>query len=75
MDGTVLLESLSDFTVKLHAWNMDGFGSVFRRKRRTQKRLEGVMKVMDEKPMEGLKRLVRNLKKEWSEILLQEEML
>lgn len=74
-DEGVLMALLMGFSEKLVAWNMDVFGNIFRRKKRVRNRLEGVMKVMDEVPTMGLFKLERRLKKEWTEVLLQEEML
>lgn len=38
-------------------------------------RIGGVMKALDAKPSVGLIKLERSLKREWSEVLLQEETL
>lgn len=57
------MESLKFFE-KLLAWNIDVFGSIFRKKRQVKKRLEGVMRVLDEAPTVGLIKLERSLKKE-----------
>lgn len=53
---------------------MDVFGSIFRRKCQVKSRLEGIMKAIDEAPTLGLIKLERKLKREWKEILLQEEI-
>lgn len=67
--------ALRKFSEKLAAWNRDVFGSIFKRKRRVQRRLEGVMKALENMLSVGLIKLERRLKREWSEVLLQEETL
>lgn len=70
VDEGGLMALLREFTKKFNAWNCDVFGSIFRRKRRARKRLEGLKKEMDEEPTVDLFRLEGRLKKEWTEILL-----
>lgn len=60
---------------KLLAWNRDTFGNIFKRKRRLQRMLEGVEGGLDVRVSPGMLRLQRKLKKEWAEVLLQEEIL
>lgn len=50
------------------------FGSIFRRKHQVKSRLEGVMNAIDATPTLGLIKLERKLKREWTELLLQEEI-
>lgn len=70
-----LMCSLRGLTKKLIAWNIDTFGCIFERKRRVKRRLEGVMKVLSERQSLGPIRLEKRLKNEWTEVLLQEELL
>lgn len=70
-----LMESLNKFSEKLIAWNRDVFGSIIRRKKRVNKRLEGVTRALEMKPTVGLLELERRLEKEWAEVLRQEEVL
>lgn len=51
---------------KLLAWNKDVFGNIFRRKHGVKRRLEGVLKVIDEAPTMGLIKLERRLEREWT---------
>lgn len=62
-------------TEKLGAWNRDTFRNIFKRKRRLRNRLEGVVRSLYERVTPGLLKLESGLKKEWSEVLLQEELL
>lgn len=60
---------------KLHAWNRDTFGNIFWRKSWLRRRLERVAKDLDERTsLELLKQELR-LKREWADVLLQEEAL
>lgn len=61
-------------TEKLRAWNRDTF-NIFKRKRRLRIRLEGVVRALDVRASPGLLKLEGILKKEWSEVLVQEELL
>lgn len=70
-----LMCSLKCFSEKLIAWNRDTFGSIFKRKKRVRIRLEGVMKALDAKTLADLLKLESKLKREWSEVLLQEKQL
>lgn len=70
-----LMSSLECFAEKLRCWNRDTFGNVFSKKRRVQRRLEGVVRALDVQATPGLLSLERELKREWSDILLQEELL
>lgn len=70
-----LMSSLKGFSEKVVAWNRDVFASILRRKIRVKSRMEGVTKAMDVSPNVGLIKLERILKREWMEILLQEEVL
>lgn len=67
--------SLKCLAEKLHAWNRDTFGNVFWRKSRLRRRLEGIAKELDVRPSVGLLKLKMNLKREWADVLLQEEVL
>lgn len=66
---------LKCFSEKLLAWNRDTFGNIFRRKKRVQRHLKGVMRALDARTTVGLLRLKSMLKKEWTNVLLQEELL
>lgn len=70
-----LMTSLKSFSEKLIEWNKNTFGCIFKRKRCIKKRLEGVMTALGVKVTVGLLKLEARLKREWSEVLLLEEML
>lgn len=73
--GGGLTSSLKQFAVKLQAWNKHTFGNIFQKKRRLLLRLEGVQKALDSKPTNSLIVLEARLKREWEEVLFQEELL
>lgn len=73
-DGN-LITPLKNSVEKLQAWNRSTFGNIFKRKKRNQMRLEGVTRALEVKMTFGLLRLDEKLKKERSEVLLQEELL
>lgn len=67
--------SLKCFVEKLSAWNKDTFGNILWRKRSLKKRLEGLSRAIDERVTVGLLKLEIKLKREWADVLLQEEAL
>lgn len=75
MGNVQLPTMLKDLTSKLKAWNQDTFGNIFKRRRRNELRLGGVLRALARENSNFLLDLERELKKERSLILLQEEML
>lgn len=72
-DLTCLLECLIE---KLRAWNIDTFGNINKRKSSLQRRLDGVSKAMGGWELTvGLLKLERRLKREWTEVLMHEEIM
>lgn len=69
------MHSLNRFVEKLTAWNCDTFGNIFKRKRRLQRRLDGVVILLDTKISVGLLKVESRLKREWADTLLQVEQL
>lgn len=59
-----LMRSLYRFSEKLSSWNKDTFGCIFERKRRVRRRLEGVLRALDQRPSLGLLKLEKKLKRE-----------
>lgn len=70
-----IMRLLKCFAEKLSAWNRDTFGNNFWRKKRQKLHLVGPSKVLelDERVTLGLLKLKFKLKREWAELLLQEE--
>lgn len=66
---------LSGLTEKFIAWNRDTFGCIFERKRRVRRCMEGVMKALSERHSCRLIKLERWLKRDWTDVLLEEELL
>ena len=56
-------------------FNKEVFGNIFKKKRRVEKRLQGVQKSLDWRETEDMLRLERSLRKEYEHILLQEELM
>lgn len=75
LGGGDLLHSLKLFSEKVEAWNKDVFGNIDQRKRHLKSRLEGVVRALDAASTVSLIKLERKLKKEWMEVLIQEEVL
>lgn len=73
--NTNLPTTLKDLVAKLRAWNQDTFGNIFRRKKRNELRLGVMQRAMARSGSNYLLNLERELRKERSLILLQEEML
>lgn len=67
--------ALSGLSRKLIAWNKHTFGCIFERKKRVRRRLQGVIRALDTRQSMGMLKLEKRLKREWIEVLLQEELL
>ena len=65
--------SILNFTTKARKWNHEVFGNLFARKRRVLARIGGAQKALGNSPNDFLIRLEKQLIKEYSSILLQEE--
>lgn len=70
-----LPQSLKHFLEKPEAWNRVVFGSIHKRKRWLRGRLDGIMRALDTAPTVSLIKLKRRLKKQWMEVLMQEEIM
>lgn len=60
---------------RLSEWNKNSFGNIFQRKRRVLARLQGIQRNMCTNPRPDLMKLEKKLRKEFEEILSQEELL
>src|ERR1044072_4026269 len=56
-------------------FNKETFGNIFRRKKRVEQRLQGVQQELDWRETEAMLRLEHELREEYEEILLQEELM
>lgn len=70
-----LTVSLKRFSEKLNVWNREVFGCIFKRKKEIRSRLERLLRILDAAPTPSLLDAERRLKKDWSEVLIQEETL
>lgn len=69
------MNSLNGLSEKLVAWNRVTFGCIFERKKRIRWRLEGVLRALNVRQSWGLIKLEKQLKREWTEVLLQKGLL
>lgn len=69
-----LPSGLNHLTNKLIIWNKDIFGNIFQKKKRLQRGLEEVQRDLSNIVSCRLLRLEVKLKKDWSDILLHEEI-
>ncbi|KAI8563661.1 hypothetical protein RHMOL_Rhmol03G0126400 [Rhododendron molle] len=73
--GSNLVEHIENFTYAAKNWNKNVFGNIFRKKRWIQGRLNGVHRAQENNFAHNLQLLESDLRKEYNEILLQEETL
>lgn len=73
-DGS-LKENVEKFTVDVKIWNKEVFDDIFQRKKWVEERLRGIQSNIMEGPNEYLPNLESQLRKEYFEILQQEEEL
>lgn len=67
--GVPLNRSLTNLTVHLQEWNKKVFGTLFQRKKKLWRRLEGIQRRLCGRPTRGLILLERKLKLELEELL------
>lgn len=72
-DDRVLKGNIEVFTREVLIWNKDVFGNIFHRKNRTEARLRGIQASLADGHSEYLLNLEEVLRKEYLEILQQEE--
>ncbi|XP_019178889.1 PREDICTED: uncharacterized protein LOC109174052 [Ipomoea nil] len=60
---------------KLKKWNRTVFGNIHSRKRKLERRLEGIQKSLDGMQHRGLIKLERKIRQEFEDVLHQEEIL
>lgn len=70
-----LSEGLGSFRDEVRLWNVNVFGNIHQRKRRTLARIGGIQKVTQRRSNPFLRRLDACLQRELDEIMVQEEML
>lgn len=73
-DGDLII-LLKNFTEKLLSWNKNTFCNILKRKKELQGSLTGVSREIERRLMVGLLKQERRSKKEYADVLLQEEML
>lgn len=72
--GSTINECINNFTKASTNWNKEVFGNIFRKKRWVLSRIEGIQKSQDKQFSHNLQFLEKDLIKEYSNILAQEEL-
>ncbi|KAK2649578.1 hypothetical protein Ddye_017067 [Dipteronia dyeriana] len=73
-NGSSLLNKIQSLSNNLKEWNQTTFGCIFQRKRRILVRLQGIQKSLGERFNSGLIKLEATLRKEYNNIIEQEEV-
>ncbi|KAL7260635.1 hypothetical protein ACSBR1_006322 [Camellia fascicularis] len=70
-----LLDSTTEFTIRVKKWNREVFDNIFKKKRHLLARIEGIQKALTDNFSHSLFTLEKNLITQFNNVLLQEEML
>ena len=70
-----VVNSLDGVRIDSLIFNKEVFGDIFRRKRLLEARIAGIQRSLEELHSESLVRLEGELRREYNQVLLQEEML